>query len=142
MRSPRESAAQVFPAGHDAPLLCKHRAQLDGHHVLVGFWYPLQLVPSKIEWALLPAAGLELPSDRLGQAHMGVTDRQLDVSEAALNFSADDYGVERGDECALEALALTHFQAEQLAADIGVDCHGHDCGSGAYLQPPPSRSWR
>ena len=121
---------QVLPAGQDVTsfFLGKHRAQRRGHHALVSFWNPLQQVPGEMDPAALPAAALELASDRLGQAHVGVAHHELDASQAAF--------FERGNERTPEALALavTHLEAQQLPAAVGVDAHGDDHGSGADLQ--------
>jgi len=59
---------------------------------------------------------------------VGVADHQLDASEAAL--------FQRGDELFPEALALaiTHLQAQQFAAAIGIGAHVNYHGPGADLQ--------
>jgi hypothetical protein len=64
--------------------------------------------------AALPAAGLQHPPDRVGEAHVGVADHQLDASEAAL--------LERANELAPEALgfAVTYLQAKQFTAAVGM----------------------
>ena len=58
---------------------------------------------------------------------MRVADHELDPSEAAL--------LERANELAPEALgfAVAHLDAEQLAATIGIDAHGHHHSPGADL---------
>jgi hypothetical protein len=79
--------------------------------------------------AALPAAALQHPPDCVGEAHVGVTDHQLDPSEAAF--------FEGSDELAPQALGLTvtHFEAQQLAAAVGIDAHdGHHHGPRADLQ--------
>ena len=83
---------QVVPAGQDfgGVLLGEHRAQGGRDHALVGFWHPLQQVPGEMDPAALPAAALELASDRLGEAHVGIAHHELDASQAALYCFAED----------------------------------------------------
>ncbi len=91
-------------------------------------WTPLQQVAGKVHPAALPGATLQLPPDRLGQAHVGIADHELDRAQAAL--------LERNQELAPEALvfAVADLEAEQLAAAVSVHAHGHYDGPGADLQ--------
>jgi hypothetical protein len=66
----------------------------------------LQQIAGEMNAAALPAAALEHAPYRLGEAHMGVTDHQLDPSEAALNCFAEACGYERTNEGLPEALAF------------------------------------
>ena len=80
--------------------------------------------------ATLPAAALEHPADGVGETLVGITDHELDASEAAL--------LERADEVAPErlALAVADLETEQLPAAIGVHAHGDHHGPGADLHRP------
>ena len=78
----------------------------------------------------LPAAALEHAPDRLGEAHMGVTDHQLDPSEAALFERTNE------DLPAALAFAVSHLQAEQFTAAVGIDAHRDHGSPGADLQGP------
>ncbi len=80
--------------------------------------------------AALPDAALQLAADGLGEAQMGVTDHQLDPSESVL--------LEVGDEFSPECLAfaVTHLQADQYMAAVGIDAHGDHSSPGADLQGP------
>jgi hypothetical protein len=81
-----QGAGQVIPTGLDlrSLLLGEHRAQCGGDHALVGFGYPLQQVAGKVHAAALPAAALQHPPNRIGEALVGVADHELDPTEAAL----------------------------------------------------------
>ena len=80
--------------------------------------------------APLPAAALQHPADRVDQTAVGITDHELDPSEAPLFQRTDELTPER------LALAVTDLEAEQLPAPIGVHAHGDDDGSGADLHCP------
>jgi hypothetical protein len=78
----------------------------------MGFWDTLQQISGEMNageltsapfGATLPNAALQLATDRLGEAPVGVADYQLDTSEAALYCFAEACGYERGDEFRPEA---------------------------------------
>jgi len=121
---------QIIPARLDllSTVLGKHAAQRSRDHALVSLGDTLQQVAGKVHSAALPGAALQLPPDRLVQAHVGVADHQLDPAQAAL--------FERDQEFAPEALALTvpNLEAEQLAPSVSIDAHGHHHCPGADLQ--------
>jgi len=89
-----QGGRQVIPALHQSSgvLLAEHRAQGRCDHSLVGFWDSLQQVSGVGEAfreavmnpAALLAAALEHAADGLGQAHVGITDHELDASETSL----------------------------------------------------------
>jgi len=124
-----EHGAHLIPLLQDRllALLREHRAQGSGHHLLVGFWHRLEKVPGEMHAAALPAAALQHPADRVDQTAVGIADHQLDPSEATL--------FEGANELAPEALAfaVTHLEAEQFPAAIGIDAHGHHHRPGADL---------
>ena len=56
----------------------------------MGLWDTLQQISGEMNAAALPNAALQLATDRLGEAPVGVADYQLDTSEAALYCFAED----------------------------------------------------
>ena len=78
----------------------------------------------------LPAAALQHPPDRVGEALVGIADHELDPSESSL--------FQRAYELAPEglALAVADLETKQFSAAIGVHAHGDDDGSGADLHRP------
>ena len=127
-----QGAGQVIPTGLDLSglLLGEHRAQRGGDHALMGFGHPLQQVAGEMDPAALPAAALQHPPDRIGEALVGVADDELDPRQPAL--------FERADEVAPERLgfAVADFETEQFTAAISVDAHGDDNRPGADLHRP------
>jgi len=125
-----QRGGQVIPARLDllSALLGKHAAQGSRDHALVSLGDTLQQVAGKVHPAALPGAALQLPPDRLGEAHVGVADHQLDPAQASL--------FERDQEFAPEALALAvaDLEAQQLTAPVSIDAHGHHHCPGADLQ--------
>jgi len=103
-----QGAGQVIPAGLDLRgfLLSKHRAQRGGDHALMRFGYALEQVARKVHSAALPAAALQHPPDRAGEALVGIADHELDPTEAAL--------FQRTDELAPEGrgFAVAHLETE------------------------------
>ena len=65
-------------------LLSEKRAQRCGNHALMGFWHPLEQVPSKVHAATLSAAAPQHPADGVGETLIDITDHKFDPTDAAL----------------------------------------------------------
>ena len=108
-------ASQIVPASLDLGhlLLGEYRAQRRGHDVLMGLGHALEQVPGEVH---LPAAALQHPADRVGEAHVGVADHEIDPREAALLMLRRSPLLWRAEELTPEALAfaVAHLDAEQL----------------------------
>ena len=50
----------------------------------MGFWHPLEQVPSKVHAATLSAAAPQHLADGVGETLVDITDHKLDPTDAAL----------------------------------------------------------
>lgn len=78
--------------------------------------------------AALPGTPLEHAAYDLGQAQTGITHNQPRASEAAL-FEAGQKLPPKG-----LVFAVTHLEAQQLSAAVGIDAHRHDDSAETDLQ--------
>ena len=81
-----QRGGQIVPARRDlrCGFLDEQRPQCGRDHALVSLGNTLQQVASEMNPAAPPHSALQLPSDRLGQARVGIGDHQLDAIEASL----------------------------------------------------------